>query len=75
MINRLQSVRREDAREDGDVQWDKFAKFGQILSVITDFQSRGPMVSGEVSATFKAMIDDMPVIMSEDVSCVPSPRQ
>ena len=68
MINRLHSVRKEDVREDGDVQWDKFAKFGQILSVITEFQSRGPMVTGDAGAAFKAMINDMPVLMSEDVS-------
>jgi hypothetical protein len=68
MINRLQSVRREDVRQDGDVQWDKFAKFGQILSVITEFQARGPMVAGEASAAFKTMMNDMPVLMSEDVS-------
>ena len=79
MINRLQSVRREDVRKDGDVQWDKFAKFGQILSVVTEFQTRGPMVSGEASPSFRAMIRDMPVIMSEDVSSTlahdGSPRQ
>lgn len=50
------------------MQWDKFARFGQILSVITEFQARGPMVTGEASAAFKTMINDMPVLMSEDVS-------
>lgn len=69
MVSRLETIRRQDVRPtDGAIQWDKFAKFGQMLSVITECQARGSMVPGEASAAFKALIEDTPVILSEDVS-------
>ena len=68
LINRLQSTRPEDVREDGSIQWDKYIRFAEILSVIPDCQARGPPVPGTVSPMFKRVIDDTPVIESEDVS-------
>ncbi|ORX36746.1 ras guanine nucleotide exchange factor domain-containing protein [Kockovaella imperatae] len=67
MVNRLQSTRREDIREtDNFIQWDKFARFHEILSVITDCQARGMPISGKVSPVFRRIIDETPIIMSED---------
>lgn len=74
LINRLQSVRREDIREDGAVQWDKFEKFGEILSVISECQNRGPMVPGDVSPSLRALIENTSIIDGEDVS-FPSQRR
>ena len=68
MINRLQTVRREDRRADGHIPWDKFARFGEILEVISACQSRGPMVSGSPSASFRHALEDTPIITTEDVS-------
>lgn len=67
-INRLQSVRPVDRREDGCVQWDKFTKFGQILEVITQCQERGAVIPGEPSPYFQALLDNTRVIESELVS-------
>ena len=68
LVNRLQSTRPEDVREDGSIQWDKYNRFAEILSVIPNSQIRGPPVQGSVSSIFKRVIDDTPIIESEDVS-------
>ena len=67
-INKLHSVRREDIRSDGAVQWDKFKRFGDTLATITDCQIRGSMVKGPPSTTFITIMNDTPVIHDEDVS-------
>jgi len=64
----LQTVRPEDKRADGAIQWDKFARFGEILSIIPVCQSKGPFVSGEPSDAFRRILEDTTVISSEDVS-------
>ena len=74
LVSRLQSVRPEDKREDGMIQWDKFARFGQILSSIPECQQKGPMITGTPSETFRQLVMDTPVIMSEDVRAPSSPR-
>jgi hypothetical protein len=62
-------VRREDIRkEDGFVQWSKFAKFGEILTTITDCQALVPMVKGAPSPAVSSVLLDTPVIDDEDVS-------
>jgi hypothetical protein len=68
MVNRLQAIRPGDVRQDGMVQWDKFAKFGEYLGVIPECQARGSMVPGEPSSAFRALIEDTPIITNEDVS-------
>lgn len=69
LVNRLQAVRPEDIREeDGRIQWDKFAKFGEYLSVIPECQAKGAPVLGTVSPALKAIIQETPVITDEDVS-------
>jgi hypothetical protein len=68
LISRLQTVRREDRRDNGDIQWDKFARFHEILSIIEDCQGKDPMVSGAVGEGFRRLIEDTPVITDEDVS-------
>lgn len=68
LINRLQSVRPVDIREDGMIQWDKFQKFGQILNVITTCQQKGPMITGEPPAAFQALLENTPIITGEDVN-------
>lgn len=66
LVSRLQSVRPEDKREDGMIQWDKFVRFGQILSSIPECQQKGPMITGAPSEAFRQLIMDTPVIMNED---------
>ncbi|WVF71424.1 hypothetical protein IAT40_006228 [Kwoniella sp. CBS 6097] len=67
LVNRLQAVRPDDKRkEDNKVQWDKFARFGEILGVINECQARGPIVRGEVNDRFRKIIEDTPVISNED---------
>jgi hypothetical protein len=68
MIVKLQSVRPEDVRSDGRIQWDKFMRFGEILSVLSDCQARGPMVPGTPSTTFTSILKDTVIIDDEDVS-------
>lgn len=69
LVNRLQAVRPEDVREeDGRIQWDKFAKFGEYLSIIPECQAKGAPVLGTVSPALKAIIQETPVITDEDVS-------
>jgi hypothetical protein len=70
LVNRLQVVRREDVRPDGMIQWDKFSRFAGILAVIPECQAKGPMVQGEASTMFKAMILETTIIENEDVSRV-----
>jgi hypothetical protein len=67
LINRLQAVKTDDIK-DGEVNWDKFEKFGEILSVITDCQRRGSVISAEPSSRIKKVIEELPVIDHEDVS-------
>lgn len=67
LVSRLQAGRPEDRRpSDSFVQWGKFQRFGEILAVIPDFQSRGPMVPGTASASFRRLIEATPVIPNED---------
>lgn len=68
LISRLQTVRKQDIRSDGDIQWDKFARFYDILSTISQCQDKESMVSGPVSEGFRRLIEDTPVISDEDVS-------
>ncbi|ORY34095.1 ras guanine nucleotide exchange factor domain-containing protein [Naematelia encephala] len=66
LVNRLQGARSEDRRADGMIQWDKFARFADMVSVITECQSKGSMVRGQVSMAFKSFIEDTPIIINED---------
>ncbi|BEI81843.1 hypothetical protein CcaverHIS002_0210030 [Cutaneotrichosporon cavernicola] len=66
LVSRLQAARPEDRRADGAVQWDKFQRFGDILMAIPTFQERGGMVPGNVSISFRRLIEATPVISSED---------
>ncbi|KAK8864337.1 hypothetical protein IAR55_001584 [Kwoniella newhampshirensis] len=67
LVNRLQSVRPEDKREeDGKIQWDKFARFGEILSVLGECQARDPIVRGQVNEAFRKAVQETPVISNED---------
>lgn len=69
LVSRLQTVRREDIRESDEyIQWDKFARFYDILKTITECQDKSAIVSGQVSDVFKRMIEDIPIITDEDVS-------
>lgn len=68
LVSRLQAGRPEDVRADGMIQWDKFARFGQILSVINEFQARGAMVPGHVTPAFRRLMEETPIIGNEDVS-------
>lgn len=70
MVNKLNGVRAADIREDGAIQWDKFSKFWEYLAIIPDFQKRGSPVSGQVSASFRSLIEETPVITNEDVCCL-----
>lgn len=67
MVNRLQGVRPEDVRENGTIQWDKFAKFAEIVFVVSRCQDRGTMIPGDPSVAFRALIEQTPIITSEDV--------
>ena len=64
----MQSVRREDIRPDGMVQWDKFMRFGEILTIVPKCQARGAIVPGTPSKTFITILHNVPVIHDEDVS-------
>lgn len=65
----MQVVRPVDIREeDGMIQWDKFARFGEILATIPECQRRAPAVGGKVSVAFRQIIEDTPIIEHEDVS-------
>ncbi len=50
------------------IQWDKFSRFHEILAIIPQCQSKGPIVSGPPSVAFRQLIEDTPVIEHEDVS-------
>ncbi|KAK4687572.1 hypothetical protein P7C73_g2543, partial [Tremellales sp. Uapishka_1] len=66
LVNRLQVVRPQDRREDGLIQWDKFAKLGDILSIIPECQSKGPIVPLPVSNSFRNLIYGTNIIEDED---------
>jgi len=68
LVAKMQSVRREDIRPDGMVQWDKFMRFGEILAIIPKCQARGAIVPGKSSKTFMTILHNVPVIHDEDVS-------
>lgn len=69
LVSRLQGVRPNDCREeDGKIQWDKFMRFGEILSMIQECQTRGPMVNGQVGQGFKKVIEETIILSDEDVS-------
>ncbi|WVR07009.1 hypothetical protein IAU60_004048 [Kwoniella sp. DSM 27419] len=81
LVNRLQSVRPEDTKDaegggpGGDpttlVQWDKFAKFAEILGVVPACQALGPLVrtgngASDLSDKVRRIIDETAVISDED---------
>lgn len=72
MVNRLQTARPEDRGQDGLINWDKSARFGAILAIIPDLQSRGPPVVGQPSSqpstAFRSMFQSTPLISSDEVS-------
>ena len=69
MVSRLQAGRPEDIRpSDGMIQWEKFARFGDMLGVISECQTRGPPAPGHVSEHFNKFFNTLPVITDEDVS-------
>jgi hypothetical protein len=68
LVSRLQGARKEDIRADGEIQWDKFLLFYDILSIVHECQSADPMISGAPSELFKKLINDTPMIHDEDVS-------
>lgn len=68
MVNRLQTARPEDRGQDGLINWDKSARFGAILAIIPDLQSRGPPVVGQPSTAFRSMFQSTPLISSDEVS-------
>jgi len=61
----MQSVRKEDIRPDGMVQWDKFMRFGEILAIIPKCQARGAIVLGQPSKAFMTILHNVPVIHDE----------
>jgi len=68
LVSRLQGARKEDIRDNGDIQWDKFALIYDILSIVSECQGKDTMVSGASSEVFKRLIEDTPIISDEDVS-------
>lgn len=72
MVSKLHAARPEDRRADGKIQWAKFARMGEIMASIPDFQARGSMVPGNATTAFRRLIEATPVITSEDVSCAQS---
>lgn len=66
LVNRLHAARPQDRRPDGTVAWDKFSRFGAMMSVIPEFQARGCNVAGVVNAQFRRLLEVTPVIASED---------
>lgn len=72
LVSQLQAVRPNDYREeDGKIQWDKFLRFGEILSIIQECQARGPVVNGNVDLGFKKIIEETTILSDEDVSPYP----
>ncbi|WRT66329.1 uncharacterized protein IL334_003284 [Kwoniella shivajii] len=55
-----------DETTKNEIQWDKFSKFGEILNVIIECQSRGPIIRGEINQNFKKIIEDTAIISNED---------
>lgn len=68
LVSRLQGARKDDIRQIGDIQWDKFALIYDILSIVSDCQGKDPMISGSPSEVFKKLIEETPIITDEDVS-------
>jgi hypothetical protein len=68
LVSRLQGARKEDIRADGQIQWDKFILFYDILSIVSECQSKDPMISGAPPEVFRKLINDTPIINDEDVS-------
>lgn len=69
LVSQLQAVRPNDYREeDSKIQWDKFRRFGEILSIIQECQARGPVMNGNVDLGFKKIIDETTILSDEDVS-------
>ncbi|KAE8537841.1 hypothetical protein D1P53_005902 [Cryptococcus gattii VGV] len=67
LVSQLQAVRPNDYREeDGKVQWDKFMRFGEILSIIQECQARGPVVNGNVDLGFKKIIEETTILSDKD---------
>lgn len=72
LVSQLQAVRPNDYREeDGKIQWDKFMRFGEILSIIQECQARGPVVNGNVDLGFRKIIEETTILSDEDVSPYP----
>lgn len=74
LVSRLQGARKEDIRSDGEIQWDKFLLFYDILSIVSECQGKEPLISGAPSEAFKKLINDTPIITDEDVSHHPLGR-
>ncbi|KIR74329.1 hypothetical protein I310_01931 [Cryptococcus deuterogattii CA1014] len=69
LVSQSQAVRPNDYREEDDkIQWDKFMRFGEILSIIQECQARGPMVHGNVDLGFKKIIEETTILSGEDIS-------
>lgn len=80
LVSQSQAVRPNDYREEDDkIQWDKFMRFEEILSIIQECQARGPVVHGNVDLGFKKIIEETTILSGEDVSPYPyfslSPRK
>jgi hypothetical protein len=71
LVSRLQGARKEDIRADGQIQWDEFILFYDILSIVSECQSKDPMIPGAPSDLFRKLINDTPIIHDEDVSHLP----
>lgn len=64
---KLRSARPIDFNEAGDVHWDKFAKYAEIVNVVAECQTRGSDLEGTPDPGFQRIFNTVPVIMSEDV--------
>ena len=67
LVNRLETIRPDDTRSDGCIYWDKFSRFAEIVSVISECRGMGPPVSGEPSDAFRRTLQEMYVITDEEV--------
>ncbi|KIS01191.1 hypothetical protein L804_01065 [Cryptococcus deuterogattii 2001/935-1] len=67
LVSQSQAVRPNDYREEDDkIQWDKFMRFEEILSIIQECQARGPVVHGNVDLGFKKIIEETTILSGED---------
>lgn len=72
LVSQLQAVRPNEYREEDDkIQWDKFRRFREILSIIQECQARGPVVNGNVDLGFKRIIEETTILSDGDVSPYP----